>query len=106
MTYLNHLIFALGVWGANRDIIARHADDALDSLLVGEDGDIVENQVANFYTTSPPIGHVGSDPVAVDGEGGKHGRAMGGRDLEAMGEGEMDGASDFEGGDGKTEGMA
>ena len=100
MGCLSHLILAFDTWGANRDIIARHADDALDALLVSEDGDIVEDQVANFYAASPSIRHVGSDPVAVDGEGGKHGRAMGGRDLEALGEGEMDGACDFECGDG------
>lgn len=106
MAYLNHLIFTLNARGADRDIIARHANDALDTLLMGEDGDIVENQVADFYATTSAVRHVCSDPVAVDCEGGKHGRAMGGRDLQAMGEGEVDGAGDFEGGDGEAEWMA
>lgn len=99
-SYLYHLVLALGAWRANRDIITGHANYALDTLLMSKDGDVVEDQVADLYATTPAIGHVGCDPISIDSEGGKHGWAMGGRDLKAMGEGEVDGAGDFEGGDG------
>lgn len=51
------------------------------------------------------MGHVCGDPVSVNGEGGHHGGADCGGELEAMGLEEMDAAEKFEGRDGEAEGM-
>lgn len=74
--------------------------------MAGKDGDLVEDEVADFDAAAEAGGHVGGDPVAVDGEGGQHGGALGGGDLEEVGEGEVGEAGDFEGGDGEAEGVA
>lgn len=103
---LNHLILARLSRRAQRDIVARHADDALDAVLAGKDGDLVEDEVADFDAAAEAVAHVGGDPVAVDGEGGQHGGALGGGDLEQVGEGEVGEAGDFEGGDCEAEGVA
>lgn len=105
-SYLNHLLLASLAGSAQRDVVARHADDALDAVLAGEDGDLVEHEVADFDTAAEAGGHVGGNPVAVDGEGGQHGRPLGGGDLEEVREGEVGEAGDFEGGDGEADGVA
>lgn len=103
---LNHLVLARLPRRPQRDIVTRHANDALDAVLAGEDGDLVEDEVAYFDAAAEAVAHVGGDPVAVDGEGGQHGGALGGGDLEAVGEGEVGEAGDFEGGDCEAEGVA
>lgn len=75
-------------------------------MLGGKDGDLVEDEVADLDAAAEAGGHVGGNPVAVDGKGGQHGGALGGGDLEEVGEGEVGEAGDFEGGDGEAEGVA
>lgn len=104
--YLNHLLLARLAGGAEGDVVAGHADDALDAVLGGEDGDLVEDEVADLDAAAEAVGHVCGDPVAVDGEGGQHGGALGGGDLEGVGEGEVGEAGYFEGGDCEAEGVA
>lgn len=103
---LNHLLLAPLARRAQRDVVARQANDALDAVLGGKDGDLVEDEVADLDAAAEAGGHVGGDPVAVDGEGGQHGGALGGGDLDEVGEGEVGEAGDFEGGDGEAEGVA
>lgn len=91
---------------SQRDVVARQADDALDAVLAAKDGDLVEDEVADLDAAAEAVRHVGGDPVAVDGEGGQHRRALGGGDLEQVGEGEVGEAGDFEGGDCEAEGVA
>ncbi|KND86715.1 hypothetical protein TOPH_08657 [Tolypocladium ophioglossoides CBS 100239] len=86
--------------------VAGHADDALDAVLAREEGDAVEDEVADADAAAPAGGHVGGDPVAIDGEGGQHGGPLGSGDLDEVGEGEVGEAGDLERREGEAEGVA
>lgn len=93
--YLYHLIFSPLARRPERNIIPRHSDHALYTTSVRKDGDLVENQISDSDAPPETVSHVGGDPVAVDGKGGEHGGALGGRDLEEVGDGEVSEAGYF-----------
>ncbi|KAJ6440186.1 phosphotransferase family protein [Purpureocillium lavendulum] len=106
-THLYHLIVAGLAGGAEGDVVAGEADDALDALLVGEDGDLVEDEVADAEAPAATAGrHVGGDPVAVDGKRGQHRGPGRGGELHEVRKGEVGEAGGLEGGDGEAEGVA
>lgn len=104
--HLYHLMLPLLARGSDGHVVPRHTDDALDAVVVCKDGYLVKNQVPDADAPPETVPHVGGDPVAVDGEGGKHGGTLGGRYLEDVGEAEMGEAGDFQGGEGEADGVA
>lgn len=104
--YLYHLMLPLLARGSDGHVVPRHTDDALDAEVVCKDGYLVKNQVPDADAPPETVPHVGGDPVAVDGECGKHGGTLGGRYLEDVGEAEMGEAGDFQGGEGEADGVA
>ena len=105
-TYLNHLILTPLTRRPHADVVARHADEPLDAVAIVE-GDPIEDEVADAEGPAAVagVGHVGGDPVPVDGEGGHHGGPQGGGELEAVGLDEVHGAEEFYGGEGDAEGV-
>ena len=106
MSYLNHLIVSRLSGGSQQHIVPRHADDALDAVLVCKEGDLVENEIPHLDVATKSISHVCSDPFTVYGKGRQHRRALSGRDLEEVCEGEVCQARYFKCRDGQPQRVA
>lgn len=70
--------------GVEQDVVAGHAHDALDALLAGLDGDGVGDAVADADAAAAAVALVDDKPLAVNEEGGHHGRAPAGPDTQAV----------------------
>ena len=106
-TYLDHVVLSPLTGGPGGDVVAREADEALDAEAVRVVGDAVADEVADAEGAAAVagVGGVGGDEVAVDVEGGQHGGAARGGELEDVGVDEVHGAEELEGGDGEAEGL-
>lgn len=98
-THLYHTSLSVLLWRARAHEIPRHPDHPLNANAVPVDGDLVHDQVpdADIPAAVPGGGHVAEDPIAVEGEGGQHGGALAGGDLEERGVDEMDGREGLNG---------
>lgn len=103
---LNHQFLARITRSSDRYIIARHAYNALDSPLVGEDGNTVDDEVTNADAAATATSVVAEDPVAINSECRQHGRALSRADVVAVREAEVDEAGCLEERDGGAHGVA
>jgi hypothetical protein len=88
------------------DIVARHANNALDTMSILEDGNMEEDDVADGDAAAKAVGHIGEQPVAGDGEGGHHGGPYCGRELQDMRPKEVDSTGDLQCAYGEAQGVA
>lgn len=72
--YLYHTT-APDAGGVEEDVVAGEADDALDPLLAGLDGDGVDDAVADADAAAAAAGPVGDEPLVARQEGREHRRA-------------------------------
>ena len=105
-SYLDHGLLARLPRRPREDIVARHADDALDADVVALDGDAVHDEVADADAAAEATAHVGAEPLAKDGEAGEHGGALGGEGAEEVGHDEVRADEHFEDAEGDAEAMA
>lgn len=103
--YLDHGVVAGLAGSSHGDVVAGHADDALDAIGTVGDGDAVEDEVADAQTAAAvaSVGHVVGNPDAVDGKGGQHGGTRGGRDLEDVRDEEVRAAEELEDREGEAD---
>lgn len=104
---LNHELLPLLTGRAERDVVARHANQTLDGPPFCEDGAGVHDKVADAEVVVAVAGlpEVDGEPVSRDGEGGEHGGSGARGDREDVVHEEVPGADDLEAACGDAEGV-
>lgn len=83
ITHLYHGL-ALAAGGVDHDVVAGHADDALDAVAVREDGDLVDDEVADADAAAVAVQLRDQDQLVHDLERRQHRGPHGRADAEAV----------------------